>query len=653
MELLTTPSKAHRIVVEVTSRELRVGVLSVRLCDYIPLHMNAEYPRRLETTTGSGHRLRAVLLGTLFVGLGLGVNVLLGVYAWLPTRNPAMILVPAPEVLVVAALIFLWTALFGRWHWQVSLAVGLVAAVVFAFAVGEAFFQAIYREHFSMWRNIRFLPGFLRMVTGVPALSRPALVVAAAGLLLGVLAGVFALLFSWLGRVAVGLRPKRPAFVLLFVVLLLGGAGASALTLPGRRPAAMMLFTQLAAGPRAGAVDVGGIGGGRNGVAVGTRAAGGAAGIAEAPIGGGREAAVVAEGNAAADGEGSEGERADSGPAYAFPALQDEDVRLFIIESYGHTLFTRSDHYELIAPVYERLGRGLEEAGFTTYSSFMKSPAFGGRSWLADATILSGRWIGDQQAYDSMWSTDTRTLVRIMEDAGYHTVLAAPGMTYLEEGFLDFFPYDEVYLKGQLDYRGKRYSFGGGITDQFLVNQVRLRREEAARAGDNVAATGLEPFFGVYVMVSSHVPFNVLPPFIEDWSEIGDGSIYNDLPRRLFDNDWLRGGEYPEGYTASIEYSLETVVDFLITFIEDDSLAIIIGDHQPRIPIAEQNSTFSVPVHVISRNDELVRRFSAFDFENGFEPSQSLPHTGMDELQPMLVEALRGDAGSVRSAAGP
>jgi hypothetical protein len=539
-----------------------------------------------------------------------------------------MILIPVPEVFVVAALILLWTALFGRWHWQVSLLVGLIAAVVFAFAAGEAFFQAVYREHFSMWRNIRFLPGFLRMVTGVPALSQPALVVAASGLLLGALAGVFALLFHGLGRAAVGLRPKHPAFVLLFVALFLGGAAASARTLPDR-PAAVMLVSQLAAGPGSGtAAGDPQNAGGRDGVAAGTGAAGADAAIAEVPI----------DGGASAEGDGAE-----AGPTYAFPALRDEDVRLFIIESYGHTLFTRSDHYELIAPVYDRLGGKLEQAGFTTYSSFMKSPAFGGRSWLADATILSGRWIGDQEAYDSMWATDTRTLVRIMEEAGYHTVLAAPGMTYLEERFLDFFPYDEVYLQGEFGYRGKRYSFGGGITDQFLLNQVRLRREEAAA----------DPFFGVYVMVSSHVPFNVLPPFIEDWNEIGDGSIYNDLPRRVFANDWLRGGEYPEGYTASIEYSLETVVDFLTTFIEDDSLAIIIGDHQPRIPIAERSSTFSVPVHVISRNEELVRRFGAFDFENGFEPSQPLPHAGMEELQPMLIEALRPDAGSVRSAAGP
>ncbi|MFP4373156.1 MAG: hypothetical protein ACLFPO_02395 [Spirochaetaceae bacterium] len=617
--------------------------------------MNNGNERRPETLSRSRRRLRAALLSVAFLGLGLGVNVLIGVYAWLPTRTPAMILIPVPEVFALAALIFLWTALFGRRHRQISLALGLVAALVFAFAGGEAFFQAVYREHFSMWRNLRFLPDFLRMVTGVPALSRPALVVAAAALLIGALAGVFAILFHGLGCIAVRLRPKRSPVTVLVIIALVSGAAASALRLPDR-PASVMLVSQLVAGPGAG----------------GTAAA---AETGDAPMDGAPGADMRAGGDAAPESEGdegnevAEGEDADSGPAYAFPELKDEDVRLFIIESYGHTLFTRSDHYELIAPVYDRLGRELDAAGFTAYSSFMKSPAFGGRSWLADATVLSGRWIGDQETYDSMWNTDTRTLVRIMEEAGYHTVLAAPGMTYLEEGFREFFPYDEIHLQGELGYRGKPYSFGGGITDQFLLNQVRLRREEAARARARAAETqlagmasgppgntgttedtgaavpgGEEPFFGVYVMVSSHVPFNVVPPFIEDWSEIGDGSIYNDLPRRVFDNDWLRGGEYPEGYTASIEYSLETVVDFLITFIEDDSLAVIIGDHQPRIPIAEQESTFSVPVHVISRNGELVRRFSDFDFEEGFEPSQPLPHPGMDELQPMLLEAFGGSA---------
>jgi hypothetical protein len=140
------------------------------------------------------------------------------------------------------------------------------------------------------------------------------------------------------------------------------------------------------------------------------------------------------------------------------------------------------------------------------------------------------------------------------------------------------------------------------------------------------------------------VPFNVLPPYIEDWSRIGDGSIYNELPRRIFDNDWLRGGEYPEGYTASIEYSLTAVIDFIATFLEDDALAIVIGDHQPRIPIAERSSTFSVPVHVISKNASLARSFSDYEFEEGLEPSQPTPHPTMDRLYDMFVQAARGDA---------
>jgi hypothetical protein len=277
----------------------------------------------------------------------------------------------------------------------------------------------------------------------------------------------------------------------------------------------------------------------------------------------------------------------------------------------------------------------------------MKSPAFGGRSWLADATILTGRWIGNQEAYDTMWSTEQPTLGEVMEDAGYNTVLAAPGMTFLEEEFRDFFPYDTLYLQGDLDYQGKRYSFGGGITDQFLLNGIRLKGEPAK-----------SPFFGVYVMVSSHVPFNVLPPFIEDWESIGNGAIYNDLPRRIFDNDWLRGGEYPEGYTASIEYSLRTVVDYLVTFVEDDAVAVIMGDHQPRIPIAEQSSTFSVPIHIVSRNAGLVRHFDEYGFEAGLEPSQPTPHPRMDELYGMLLAAARGpgaladSSGSTQRAKG-
>lgn len=580
-------------------------------------------------------RARTVLRIGLFIFLFLLLNTLIGVYFWLPARSVRALLVPVPEAAMAAALVALYAGVLRRSSRLISLTLGFMLAVVFSFAVGEAFFQFVYREHFSMWRNLRFIPAFLQMVSGSAVLARPEVVVAVAALLLGLLATVFGTLVHGLSRVfAAG---GRPAAVAVAGVLLLSGVVTAGAALPSR-PAGLMLAAQLARGPGAAAAA------GDGEAATGVRRPGAADPARQPPE------------QPSPDQPPADPAPGESAPDYAFPALQDEDVRLFIIESYGHTLFTRDDHYELIAPVYDRLGEELEATGFSTYSHFMKSPAFGGRSWLADATIVTGRWIGDQATYDTMWDNTDRTLVQIMEEAGYHTVLAAPGMTFLEEGFRELFPYDDIYLQGQLGYEGRRYSFGGGITDQFLLDRVRQFRREWEERGDGVlgpadrAVVSLPasgepagaPFFGVYVMVSSHVPFNVLPPFIEDWNRIGDGSIYNELPRRIFDNDWLRGGEYPEGYTASIEYSLRTVIDFLLTYVDDDSLAVVIGDHQPRIPIAERSSTFSVPIHVISRNAELVRRFAAYDFSEGLEPSQPLPHPGMDELQGMLLEAAAG-----------
>lgn len=541
------------------------------------------------------------------------INALVGIYHWLPARDLPALLVPLPEAAFAAAVVIVVATIARRSLLPASVVVGFLLALVFSFAVGEAFFQFVYREHFSMWRDARFLPSFLEMVTGSPVLVEPGVVVALVAVLLGLLTAVFSALVHGLGRLA--LRPGRPVAVAIACVLIAAGALTHSRVLTAD-PAGVMMIRQL--GER------------------GSRYV--------------EETEDEAAEDEAAEDEAEEGQEPDArsdGPEpedassdYAFPALQDENVEIFIIESYGHTLFTRNDHYELIADVYDRLGSQLEEAGFRSYSHFMKSPAFGGRSWLADATILSGTWIGDQTAYDEMWESDTTTLVRRMKEAGYYSVLAAPGMTYLEDGFVDFFPYDDVYLQGEFGYEGKHYSFGGGLTDQFMLNRVRQWREDGEVGNDT------DPFFGVYVMVSSHVPFNVLPPLIDDWERIGDGEIYHDLARRVFDNDWLRGGEYPEGYTASIEYSLSSVVDYLTTFVDDETLAIIIGDHQPRIPIAEQSSTFSVPVHMVSKNDSLVKRFEAFGFEEGFEPSQPTPHPTMDELATMFMEAAGGELSS-------
>jgi hypothetical protein len=317
---------------------------------------------------------------------------------------------------------------------------------------------------------------------------------------------------------------------------------------------------------------------------------------------------------------------------YVFPRLRDRDLLLFIIESYGHTLFSNQAHYDLIAPYYREFESRLFEQEFKVRSKFVVSPAYGGRSWLADSTLLTGMLIDTQHKYNSIIHSKTMNLTHVMDRAGYFSLFSAPGTKFAEEDWKSFYYFDQYYFEKDFDYQGPYFSFGI-MPDQYLIYETWKK---------HLSLSQNRPDFVVFTLVSSHVPFRRVPPFVEDWHSIGDGSIYHSLPVQTFSNNWLSGGEYPEGYTASIQYVLNTVTDFIVKFITDDTLVLVVGDHQPRFPISEREATFAVPVHVISKNAELIRSFEQFDFSYGLQPDQNNPHGRMEDLLLNLLHAIRG-----------
>ncbi|MGW8303426.1 MAG: hypothetical protein ACWGNO_15220, partial [Desulfobacterales bacterium] len=60
--------------------------------------------------------------------------------------------------------------------------------------------------------------------------------------------------------------------------------------------------------------------------------------------------------------------------------LAGADVYLFFVESYGHTIFESERHFRLIEPLLRQYENHLAAQGFSVYSGFLKSPAFGGSS---------------------------------------------------------------------------------------------------------------------------------------------------------------------------------------------------------------------------------------------------------------------------------
>lgn len=492
----------------------------------------------------------------------------------------AVLVLPVPELFVILTVYI--SIRSGR---GVHLA-GVLGAAVLAsltlFVLGEAFYRAIFREAFSPLEELRFLPAFLEMITGRAALNSTVGAITAVAVIAVIPALLYALLLNAGRRCSRAQAPFRHAITAVAIAAVI-------ISVVWIRPASATMIAALRVPP-------------------------------ESPP------------TFATSYAGTGGDEAVSESATARWEWPDAPISILVLESYGHTLFSREDHRDRIAPTYRRLSATLQDADVHVMSGFLESPAFGGRSWLADGTILAGQWLGNQRLYDAILESDASNLVRYLNAREYRSVLAAPAMTYFDEGWLDFYAFERALVAGDYGYGGPVFDFGR-FNDQYLLNVLA---SEQGEPGDP------RPRFLMAILVSTHVPFRVVPPYIEDWSTIGDGSIYHELGRQTFNNNWLTGGEYPEGYTASFDYTLQVVVDYVIQFGREDELFLVLGDHQPRIPISEQTATFSVPFHVMSRNRELLQPFRYYGLEPGLVPSQPAPHPRMDRIYPMLREVIEG-----------
>ena len=69
------------------------------------------------------------------------------------------------------------------------------------------------------------------------------------------------------------------------------------------------------------------------------------------------------------------------------------------VESYGRDAVEDPEFAPQVDAVLDDGDRRLRAAGYAARSGFLTSPTFGGGSWLAHATLLSGLWIDNQQRH--------------------------------------------------------------------------------------------------------------------------------------------------------------------------------------------------------------------------------------------------------------
>jgi len=300
------------------------------------------------------------------------------------------------------------------------------------------------------------------------------------------------------------------------------------------------------------------------------------------------------------------------------------NVHLILVESYGVVVVDNPDFVATIQPTFDSIEKTLGERGFTVASGRLISPTFGGRSWLAHTTLATSVRTTDQFGYDIVFAAKPKTMASFFHAAGYRTVLASPGTTR-EGNRGDLYHFDKNYYYWNFDYVGPAFAWAT-MPDQYVLDFVR-RRELSTTS----------PLFVQYVLVSSHAPWSETPTIVEDWSKLENGAIFDTQPVLRFPIVWPNFEHAQEAYIRSIVYDFAIIERYIRQFLTDDSLVIVLGDHQPVVEVSGNEAERAVPVHVFSRKKELVEAFIRRGYVAGMWPRGAAKPRGMETFLPDLL----------------
>jgi hypothetical protein len=305
--------------------------------------------------------------------------------------------------------------------------------------------------------------------------------------------------------------------------------------------------------------------------------------------------------------------------------VKDVDVYVVFVESYGAVSFDRQDVSDRLVPSRRALEAAISDTRRAVVSAYVESPTFGGSSWLAHLSLLSGIEVRDPETNAKLMTEQRDTLVRAFGRRGFRTIALMPGMrTRWPEGA--FYGYDEIYGAERLAYHGPPFGWFA-IPDQFS-----LERLDALEAGRPARA----PLFVVFPTVSTHFPFSPTPPYQRDWSRMLSDRPYDDA---ALANAYLRVPDWTDfapGYAESMTYDFATIGGYLRLHADRDIVMILLGDHQPAAAVSGVDASWDVPVHVIANRPELLDRFVERGFMRGLTPAR--PHLGpMNTLTSTLL----------------
>jgi hypothetical protein len=305
--------------------------------------------------------------------------------------------------------------------------------------------------------------------------------------------------------------------------------------------------------------------------------------------------------------------------------LRGKDVMVTFVESYGVTALQDPQ----VNSILDAGTQELQAAGYASRSAFLTSPTFGGGSWLAQSTLLSGLWIDNQQRYSDLVASNRLSLNKAFHSAGWRTIGIQPAITRAwPEG--NYYGLDQLYTAQNTAYKGPRFNFSS-YPDQWTLSA--FQQDERSKPGH-------APVMGAIALLSSHTPWAPLPHMI-DWNSVGDGTVYNGMPAQAKQTSvvWHDRSSIRAAYLQSIQYTLSTLISYVKTYGDSNLVLVFLGDHQPAPIVSGDGASHNVPITIVAKDPSVLDRVAGWNWTTGLKPGPQAPVWRMDSFRDRFLTA--------------
>lgn len=321
---------------------------------------------------------------------------------------------------------------------------------------------------------------------------------------------------------------------------------------------------------------------------------------------------------------------ANTPPDQLLTGLRGKDMMITFIESYGRSAIEDPVMAPGVDATLTAENEKLTQAGFAAKSGWLTSATYGGSSWLGHSTFLSGLWISNQQRYRTVTAGERLTLPGAFKKTGaWDTVGVMPGIqkAWPEQ---KFYGIDKLYDSHKLGYKGPKFSWST-MPDQYAL--TAFERLVHSKKHD-------KPLMSTIILTSSHQPWAPIPTLVPQ-DQVGDGSIYNAIEKAgKKPGDIITDStKSKEEYGKSIQYSVSSLINYLVKYGNKNTVLIFLGDHQPIARVSGNHASRDVPVSIVAKDPKVLDKIADWNWADGLQPQQDTPVWKMNDFRDRFLTA--------------